>query len=143
MSMISSSCGSVPVHSVSTIAMRRVAPTGSAARGKDSGVLTRRRMRMSGSSLGPDNMALAARWRISCMALGPIMECAIWFDPNDVERRLKTLGLTFEECVRVVNAMVAAFNGCTDNDPPTAAGWDAWRFGTRTFRDIAPSVSRW
>lgn len=67
------------------------------------------------------------------------MECAIRFDPNDVHRRLKALGLTFEECMRVVNAMVAAFNGCTDNDPPTAAGWDAWRFGTRTFRDVKRS----
>ena len=67
------------------------------------------------------------------------MECAIWYDPADVRQRLKELDLTFEECMRVVDSMVGAFNGFTENDPPTAAGWDAWRYGTRSFRDIKRS----
>jgi hypothetical protein len=34
------------------------------------------------------------------------------------------------------DAMVAAVGGCTDNDPPSAKGWDGWRFGVRRWREI-------
>lgn len=64
------------------------------------------------------------------------MECAVWHKPHDVRSRLKRLDLTFEDCMSVVEAMVAACNGGTDNDPPTARGWDAWRYGTRRFREV-------
>jgi hypothetical protein len=38
--------------------------------------------------------------------------------------------------MEVVKAMIGAANGCTENDPPSARGWDSWRFGVRRWRDI-------
>ncbi|MEO5939145.1 MAG: hypothetical protein ABIQ43_09070 [Sphingomonas sp.] len=39
----------------------------------------------------------------------------------------------------VFDAMVAAVGGCTENDPPSAKGWDGWRFGVRRWREIKRS----
>lgn len=62
--------------------------------------------------------------------------CVVVSSPTEVRSRLRQLDLTFEECAQVVEAMVAAANGCTENDPPSARGWDSWRFGVRRWRDI-------
>lgn len=36
----------------------------------------------------------------------------------------------------VFDAMKAAAGGATENDPPSARGWDTWRFGVRRWREI-------
>jgi hypothetical protein len=54
----------------------------------------------------------------------------------DVNRRLKELGLTREQLIEVVKASVAGRGDCTDNDPPSAPGWNAWRYGIRRLREI-------
>lgn len=54
----------------------------------------------------------------------------------DVDRRLQELGLERESLLEVVRASVAACGGCTDNDPPTARGWESWRWGVRRFREV-------
>lgn len=55
---------------------------------------------------------------------------------SDVRARLRKLDISFEECIEVFGAMTAAANGCTANDPPSARGWDAWRFGVRRLREV-------
>lgn len=64
------------------------------------------------------------------------MECVILDSPPEVRARLRQLDVEYEECVEVVKAMIGAANGCTDNDPPSARGWDSWRFGVRRWRDL-------
>jgi hypothetical protein len=64
------------------------------------------------------------------------VECVVVDSPPDVRARLRQLDIDYEECIEVVKAMIAAANGCTDNDPPSARGWDSWRFGVRRWRDI-------
>lgn len=64
------------------------------------------------------------------------MTCIVLSSPPEVRQRLRQLDLSYEECIEVVEAMVAAANGCTENDPPSARGWDSWRFGVRRWRDI-------
>lgn len=60
------------------------------------------------------------------------------FRKNTVEvtNRLDQLGWRREQLLEVVGAMVAARNGCTDNDPASAPGWMAWKEGTRRLREI-------
>lgn len=64
------------------------------------------------------------------------MKTIILSSSPEIRARLRQLGLTFEECMEVIEAMIAAANGCTDNDPPSARGWDSWRFGVRRWREI-------
>ncbi|MEQ1865877.1 MAG: hypothetical protein ABL996_14665 [Micropepsaceae bacterium] len=61
----------------------------------------------------------------------------------EVGNRLEQLGLTKDQLEEVVDAMVAARADCTDNDPPGARGWSAWRMGTRRLREILLSVEGW
>jgi hypothetical protein len=67
------------------------------------------------------------------------MPCQVRIEPYDVQNALAALDLTFEECMAVFEAMAAAVGGCTENDPPTARGWDAWRFGVRRWREVKRS----
>ena len=67
------------------------------------------------------------------------MPSLVRIEPYDVQVALAALDLTFEECMAAFEAMAAAVGGCTDNDPPTAPGWDAWRFGVRRWREIKRS----
>jgi hypothetical protein len=61
-------------------------------------------------------------------------------NPIEVSNRLEDIGVTKEQLLEVVRSMQAAKNGCTDNDPPSAPGWSAWRDGTRRLREVlAPS----
>ncbi|HJU15369.1 MAG TPA: hypothetical protein VJ770_02765 [Stellaceae bacterium] len=60
----------------------------------------------------------------------------IWVEEWDVDRRLGELDLSREELIEVIRACVAAHGGCTDNDPPSAKGWEAWRWGVRRLREI-------
>src|SRR3982751_3743401 len=56
--------------------------------------------------------------------------------PVEVQNRLEQLGLTKPLLLEVVQAMVAARNNCTENDPPSAPGWSSWRDGTRRLREV-------
>lgn len=55
---------------------------------------------------------------------------------GEVESRLSQLGLTPDILIQVVQACVAGYAGCTDNDPPGAAGYSSWRYGVRRSREL-------
>jgi len=54
----------------------------------------------------------------------------------DVESRLADLDVTKEQLLGAVQACVAHYGGCTDNDPPNARGWEVWRWGVRRLREL-------
>lgn len=56
--------------------------------------------------------------------------------PVDVPNRLEQLGWNVDDLLEVVGSMVAARNGCTENDPLSAPGWMAWKEGTRRMREV-------
>jgi hypothetical protein len=58
-------------------------------------------------------------------------------NPVEVANRLDQLGWRRDQLLEIVGAMVAARNGCTENDPSSAPGWMAWKEGTRRLREIA------
>ncbi|MGP9809875.1 hypothetical protein ACTZWT_00030 [Rhodopseudomonas sp. NSM] len=64
------------------------------------------------------------------------MPAVIFRDSREVDGRLSSLGVTREQLMDVVQAMVAARAACTENDPPAARGWSSWRFGIRRSREI-------
>jgi hypothetical protein len=53
----------------------------------------------------------------------------------EVESRLGELGLDWS-LLEVVKVCVASHGGCTANDPPGAPGYESWRAGVRTLREI-------
>ncbi|CAJ4098311.1 Uncharacterised protein [Burkholderia pseudomallei] len=55
---------------------------------------------------------------------------------EEVESRLSQLGLTRDIVIEVVQACVAGYAGCTDNDPPGAPGYSSWRYGVRRSREL-------
>jgi hypothetical protein len=63
--------------------------------------------------------------------------------PIEVRNRLGELGLRRDKLIEVVEAMVAAKAECTDNDPPGARGWSAWRMGTRRLREELLTEPGW
>jgi hypothetical protein len=67
---------------------------------------------------------------------GEFMPAIILATPIQVDGRLAEFGITREQLIEVVMAMVAARAECTDNDPPSAPGWSSWRHGTRRAREI-------
>jgi hypothetical protein len=70
---------------------------------------------------------------------GPDMPVAIFKKPVEVDGRLAQLGVTRDQLLEVVQAMIAARAACTDNDPPSAPGWSSWRSGTRRLREVLRS----
>jgi len=64
------------------------------------------------------------------------MPAAIFATPIQVDKRLSEFGITKEQLLEIVHAMVAARAECTDNDPPSAPGWSSWRHGTRRAREV-------
>jgi hypothetical protein len=57
--------------------------------------------------------------------------------PEDADARLLRLGgLRRADLMEAVAAAVAAVGACTDNDPPTARGYDAWRSALRRLREV-------
>ena len=64
-------------------------------------------------------------------------EAAVYFRPEDADARLWRLArLQRQDLMEALVAAVAAVGACTDNDPPTARGYDAWRFALRRLRDV-------
>jgi hypothetical protein len=64
------------------------------------------------------------------------MPVAIFKTPIEVDGRLRQLGVSREQLLEIVHAMVAAKAACTNNDPPGAPGWSSWRHGTRRSREV-------
>ena len=64
------------------------------------------------------------------------MSGKIFKNPIEVVNRLEELGVTRDELLEVVDAMVSARADCTSNDPPGAPGWSSWRMGTRRLREV-------
>ncbi len=64
------------------------------------------------------------------------MRSAIVSNPLEVSNELEKIGLTGEQVLDVVYAMAGAKADATENDPPGAAGWSAWRMGIRRSREV-------
>lgn len=64
------------------------------------------------------------------------MSTVVIATPTKVRDRLAQLGWRKDELLAIVDAMVAARNSCTENDPSSAPGWMAWKEGTRRLREI-------
>jgi hypothetical protein len=58
-------------------------------------------------------------------------------NPIEVDNRLEQLGWARSDLLEIIDAMVAARNGCTENDPAAAPGWMSWKEGVRRMREIA------
>lgn len=72
------------------------------------------------------------------------MPAVVRVEELDVNARLRQLGLTREGLIGVLRACVYGFGDCTDNDPPSAKGYETWRYGTRSFREVLlPGDSDW
>lgn len=56
--------------------------------------------------------------------------------PVEVENELEAIGLSGEQVLEIVYAMAGARADATENDPPGAAGWSAWRMGIRRAREV-------
>jgi hypothetical protein len=57
--------------------------------------------------------------------------------------RLEQLGLTRAGVMEVVRQCAAAHAACTDNDPPGARGYEVWRIGIRSFREVFGGKNGW
>jgi hypothetical protein len=72
------------------------------------------------------------------------MPAPVWKKPVDVGNRLEKLfGLTRQQLLEVVGAMVRAKADCTPNDPPGSRGWSAYKMGTRRLREVTLIVKGW
>lgn len=61
----------------------------------------------------------------------------------EVGNRLQELGTKREWLLDVAEAMAAASNECTENDPSGAHGWRSWQMGTRRNREIHCGQDGW
>lgn len=64
------------------------------------------------------------------------MTAVIYVEAWERDTRLRALGCKRSQLIDVVQACVAARGGCTENDPKSAPGYEAWRAGTRRLREI-------
>ncbi len=64
------------------------------------------------------------------------MPATIVAKPVEVQNELASIGLTLEQALEIVFAMASARADATENDPPGAAGWSAWRMGVRRAREV-------
>lgn len=64
------------------------------------------------------------------------MPATVVSKPVDVANELEKIGLTSEMALEIVHAMAGAKADATENDPPGAGGWSAWRMGIRRSREV-------
>lgn len=64
------------------------------------------------------------------------MQTLVVVEPLEVENELEKIGLSATQVLEIVHAMAAARADATENDPPGAAGWSAWRMGIRRAREV-------
>src|SRR5687768_8318876 len=64
------------------------------------------------------------------------MAAEILFRPTDVGNWLERLRFTRDDLIGVLRAMKGAVADCTDDDPPTARGYSAYKDGTRRLRQV-------
>ena len=60
-------------------------------------------------------------------------------DEIEVTARLRYFSLDRDVLIAAVRMAVAAYGGCTDNDPPSARGYEPWRATTRGLRELLPT----
>jgi hypothetical protein len=65
-----------------------------------------------------------------------IMKAILRKYPVEIVNRLDQLGVKRGDLLEVVDRMVSARNGCTENHPPGSAGWMSWAEGTCRLREI-------
>jgi len=63
--------------------------------------------------------------------------------PIEVDNRLRRLRTSREQLIEVAEAMAAAANECTANDPTGSRGWRSWQMGTRRNREIHSGREGW
>jgi hypothetical protein len=63
------------------------------------------------------------------------MERVLFSEPEEVQTRLKTLGLDEIELLRVVRFGQASRSECTENHPPSYAGYTGWAETVRALRE--------
>lgn len=56
--------------------------------------------------------------------------------PIEIANELERIGLTGEQVLEIIHAMAGAKADATENDPPGAGGWSAWRMGIRRSREV-------
>jgi hypothetical protein len=62
----------------------------------------------------------------------------------DVNARLRELDLSRPILLDVLRKCVGAYGDCTDNDPPSAKGYEPYRIGTRQLREVVlPGREDW
>lgn len=71
------------------------------------------------------------------------MKVVIFKNLVEVSNKLAERGTSRELMMAVLDAMVAAKNECTDNDPAGSRGWRAWQMGTRRNREVHVGISDW
>ena len=59
-------------------------------------------------------------------------------DEVEVNARLRFFSLDRPILIDALRMAVAAYGGCTDNDPPSARGFEPWRAATRGLRELLP-----
>lgn len=64
------------------------------------------------------------------------MQTLIVAKPLEVENELEKIALSAGQVLEIVHAMAGARADATENDPPGAAGWSAWRMGIRRSREV-------
>jgi hypothetical protein len=57
----------------------------------------------------------------------------------EVNARLRHFSLDRPILIDAIRMSVAAYGGCTDNDPPSARGFEPWRATTRGLRELLGS----
>lgn len=70
------------------------------------------------------------------MNTGCPMQTQIVAKPLEVENELEKIALSAGQVLEIVHAMAGARADTTENDPPGAAGWSAWRMGIRRSREV-------
>lgn len=71
------------------------------------------------------------------------MAARIFKEEGDVNLRLAELGAPKKLLLQAVRGAVAAFDSCTDNDPPGAPGYETYRVGTRDLRAALLPTGAW
>lgn len=62
------------------------------------------------------------------------MEKDLYKESWDVNARLAELGLTRDILVQTVRACVVGRSSCDDDDPPSARGYETWKYGVNRLR---------
>lgn len=72
------------------------------------------------------------------------MPATVLVSELDIAARLASMRLNRQLLIEVIRACVSEYGNCTDNDPPSARGYEPWRWGTRELRErLLPGDEGW